>query len=229
MNAGPDVERLIASWLVEEAPARAPDRILDAAGRVIDRTNQRRFVAAWRLPDMSSASRMVAAAVIVMAVGLGAFLALSRPASGPGSSASPAVTGTPSPQPSASGPLTVCGLVSSAEVANAADPGLGATSFESGSGATTSCTWSDGGGNVIVRLSLTSPGGQTAFEGVRAGPGVQVVPDIGDDAVFDPALDTLYVLKGDALVEIAAKQVPGTTYVLSELANELGTLIATRL
>ena len=27
MNAGPDVERLLSDWLVEEAPRGAPDRI----------------------------------------------------------------------------------------------------------------------------------------------------------------------------------------------------------
>ena len=31
LAAGPDVERLISDWLVEEAPERAPDRILGAA------------------------------------------------------------------------------------------------------------------------------------------------------------------------------------------------------
>jgi hypothetical protein len=65
MNAGPDVERLIADWLVEEAPARAPDRILDSAAKVIDRTKQRRFAAAWREPMTFSIGRLVAATVIL--------------------------------------------------------------------------------------------------------------------------------------------------------------------
>ena len=74
MNAGRDVERLIADWLIEEAPARAPDRILDAAGRVVDDTKQRRFTAAWREPMIVTTSRLVAAAVLVIAAVLGAGL-----------------------------------------------------------------------------------------------------------------------------------------------------------
>jgi len=64
MNAGRDVERLIAGWLVEEAPGRAPDRILDASGLVIDRTNQRRIVAEWREPMYFTMRGLLAAAVI---------------------------------------------------------------------------------------------------------------------------------------------------------------------
>ena len=73
MNAGPDVERLIADWLVEEAPARAPDRILDLAATVIDRTKQRRFAVAWREPMTLSIARFVAIlAIATVVVGGGA-------------------------------------------------------------------------------------------------------------------------------------------------------------
>ena len=68
MNAGPDVERLIAGWLQEEAPGRAPDRILELAGRTIDRTNQRRL-AAWRPATMFD--RLAVAGVsAVLAIGV---------------------------------------------------------------------------------------------------------------------------------------------------------------
>jgi hypothetical protein len=73
MNAGPDVERLIAEWLVEEAPVRAPDRILDSAAHTIDRTRQRRFAVAWREPMTLSIGRLVAAlAIVILVVGGGA-------------------------------------------------------------------------------------------------------------------------------------------------------------
>jgi hypothetical protein len=75
MNAGPDVERLIAGWLQEEAPGRAPDRILELAGRTIDRTHQRRF-AAWR-PTTMFDRLAVAGVSAVLAIGvlaLGSFL-----------------------------------------------------------------------------------------------------------------------------------------------------------
>lgn len=75
MNAGPDIERLISDWLIEESPANAPDRILHQAARIIDRTKQRRFGAAWREPMSISAPRLIAtAAVIIVAiVGAGWF------------------------------------------------------------------------------------------------------------------------------------------------------------
>jgi len=69
MNAGRDVERLIRTWLVEESPGRAPDRILSDAARTIDRTRQRRFLAAWREPVSIGLRGFAAmAAVLILAV-----------------------------------------------------------------------------------------------------------------------------------------------------------------
>ena len=72
MNAGPDVERAISAWLAEEAPAQAPDRVLDVAARTIDRTKQRRFAAAWREPMILSSSRLLGAAAVVLVAVVGA-------------------------------------------------------------------------------------------------------------------------------------------------------------
>ena len=88
MNAGPDVERLISDWLVEEAPERAPDRILGAAARTIERTKQRRFGAAWREPMLITSTRLAVAAVVIVAVVAGAAL-FGRSTAG--------VVGAPSP------------------------------------------------------------------------------------------------------------------------------------
>ena len=108
MNAGRDVERLIADWFVEEAVLRAPDRILEDAGRVVDRTKQRRRGAAWREYFMSAPLRVAAAAAIgVLLVG-GALFMFGRPnesSVGP----PPAATPTPSPTPSPT-PVPVKGL-----------------------------------------------------------------------------------------------------------------------
>ena len=96
MNAGRDVERLIADWFVEEAVLRAPDRVLLTAGRAIDRTKQRRLGAAWRAILMPVPRLVAAAAVIgVLLVG-GAFLVL-RPNLG--------TIGSSTPMPSASSAL----------------------------------------------------------------------------------------------------------------------------
>ena len=45
MNAGRDVERLIADWLAEEAAVRSPDRVLAEARRTVLTTPQRRLAA----------------------------------------------------------------------------------------------------------------------------------------------------------------------------------------
>jgi hypothetical protein len=98
MNAGRDVERLIASWLVEEAPGRAPDRILDAAGRVIDRTNQRRIVAEWREPMYVTMRGLVAAAVIgAVLIGGVMFLFKGAPNGEVGATPTPGVSEQASP------------------------------------------------------------------------------------------------------------------------------------
>ena len=107
MNAGPDVERLIADWLVEEAPARAPDRILDAAAKVIDRTKQRRFAAAWREPMTFSIARLVAIlAIATVVVGGGAaWIGRSTASIGvPTPTEAPGVVPGTTPAPTPSGP-----------------------------------------------------------------------------------------------------------------------------
>jgi hypothetical protein len=80
MNAGHDVERLVSDWLLDEAPGRAPDRILESTATVIDRTKQRRFGAAWREPSSVAMRGLALSAAIgvgVVALGLIA-LNLSR-------------------------------------------------------------------------------------------------------------------------------------------------------
>jgi hypothetical protein len=97
MNAGPDVERLISDWLTEEAPDRAPDRILASTRQAIDHTSQRRFAAAWRDTMTISFARLaVVAAVFALAV-VGAGL-LGR--------ASANVGINPTPVPSLQAPAT---------------------------------------------------------------------------------------------------------------------------
>jgi len=97
MNAGPDVERLISDWLADEAPARAPDRILVTAAYRSAHTRQRRFGAVRRsVPDMKISWQLAAAAVVgILVIALGAAY-LGRNASG-GVGGGPAATPTPSP------------------------------------------------------------------------------------------------------------------------------------
>jgi hypothetical protein len=85
MNAGRDVERLITDWLADEAPTGAPDRILAATGRTVDRTKQRRFAAAWRDPMSITALRLLAAAAVAIVIVVGGA-ALLKPAAQTGAS-----------------------------------------------------------------------------------------------------------------------------------------------
>jgi hypothetical protein len=136
MNAGRDVERLIADWLVEEAPTGAPDRILPAAGRTIDSTRQRRFGAAWREPMVVSTSRLVLAAAVVLAAVVGAgLIGRSTATSGRQPSTGPIVS---SPEASGAADLEayrtarngICSaamsVLTSADVAGLFDPGVSA-------------------------------------------------------------------------------------------------------
>jgi len=109
VNAGRDVERLISGWLAEEAPEHAPDRILAAAGRAIDRTTQRRWRAAWKEPTMSSTARWVAAAaVLVVAVAGAAWIGRSTAGvAAPAPTASPSPAATPTASPSGSSAATL--------------------------------------------------------------------------------------------------------------------------
>ena len=97
MNAGRDVERLIATWLVEEAPGHAPDRILGAAADRIDQTNQRRFLAAWREPVTISTRALAAAVIAIVAVGAAIFFFRPTPPNVGSASPTPAPPGSPSP------------------------------------------------------------------------------------------------------------------------------------
>ena len=239
MNAGHDVERLIAGWLAEEAPGRAPDRILSSAGRVIDGTRQRRFVAAWRDSTLFTTRGLVAAAVMGLVLVGGVLFYLKGVPSGnvgaspsPSTSASPTPAPSPSPSPSASeGPTldgTACGLVSKPEVLAASGHNY-PHPVPHGSGAQTSCMFEREGGDVFLRLTYTSSGGGAAFDLAKAAPDIVSVADMGDEAFFDPATESLFVLVGDSLVQVSPNVIIGSTYTAFDFAKELGALIAGRL
>ena len=229
------IERAARSWL-EDGPTRAPDHAVAAALTRIQSTNQERDWLPWRTRPMIQTLRLLAGAAVIAVVAAGGVILLG-PGSGPGVGGqpsapvtSPSPTPAPSPSPSASGPLTACGLLTSEEVKDVGgNPGLGAQPTESGSGAETTCLFSDGGGNVIVRLTYTKPGGRAAFDSAKTKTGVQVVKDIGTDSVFDPASKTLYLLKGDAMVAVVAGTGPLTPLGGLSVAAPYGKLLAPRL
>ena len=205
------LERAARSWL-ESGPTEAPDRAVEAALLRIQTTRQDRVIPVlWRLPTMNAFGRLFAGLATVALVAVVGLVAL-RPGGGPGApvaSPSPSVSPAPSaastPSPSPTPAVAACALLTSQEVRTfSGNPGLGAVASGSGSGAETDCRFVTGGGDIIVRLTYTKPGGAAAFAAVKARPGVQVVDGLGSGAVFDPAIGTLYVTSGDALVAIVS-------------------------
>jgi hypothetical protein len=78
VNAGRDVERLIADWFVEEAVLTAPDRVLEETRQAIDRRASRRFFAAPRTIRMPGRMSMAAAAGVGVIL-IGTVFVASRP------------------------------------------------------------------------------------------------------------------------------------------------------
>lgn len=109
MSTRPDPDLIIAAWLVDEARDGAPERLVEATRRHLERTNQRRGLwPAWRLNPMNARIAAVAA-VIVIAVAAG-YLILPR-SSGPATFPSPSPTASPTatPTPTATPELLTTG------------------------------------------------------------------------------------------------------------------------
>ena len=210
MNDDRSLERAARSF-IEAGPTEAPDRVVEAALTTIHSTPQERdWHVPWRTRPMTLTLRLLAgAAAVAIAIG-GVFLL--RPGSIPDVGGRPSPTlSAPSatPSPTASGPLTACGLLSNSEVAATIDIHFGATSTETG----TTCTYRNGPGEIILKVTYTKTGGQAAYASAKKAPGVQVLSDIGTDAVFDATSSTIYLAKGDVMVAVAVNQAGQSTYL----------------
>jgi hypothetical protein len=231
------LERAARSW-IEVGPTRAPDEAVEAALLRIQSTPQERDWLPWRIPDMSPILRTAVLAVAVLAVGATSIALWGGTGIGGPPAAAPTPTATPSASPSASPsarpsptPFTgACLLLTSDEAAAiAGDVGLGALPSETLSGEVSSCRFSDGGGNIVLRTTLTTPGGAAAFAMARDTAGVEVIEDLGDAAVYDPAKHTLHVLVGDAAVSIVASRMGASDARRRLDAVEIARLVADRL
>jgi hypothetical protein len=229
MNDDRTLERAARSW-VEEGPTRAPDRAVEAALSRIQTTAQQRDLVPWRLPIMNRTGRLVTSlAALAVVVALGIFVL--RPTSNVGPpQPSPSPTPTVFTSPAATPSDAACRLLTSDEVRNAdGNPGLGAQPGASGTDANAMCIYTTGGGDVAVRTDLTNPGGGAAFAAARAKPGVQPETDLGVQAVYDPAVGTMYVLKGDAMAAITPGFLADTAELKLSLAQALARLLIPRL
>lgn len=113
MTTRPDPDVVIAAWLRDEAPERAPERLLTASRDRIQSTHQRRSKwPAWRAERMNSTLKIAlgAAAVVAVVVAGVALLPRSNPSvggAGGGQSASPNPTPTSTPTPTAAASAAV--------------------------------------------------------------------------------------------------------------------------
>jgi hypothetical protein len=89
----------MATWLVEEAQVRAPDRVLHSARQSMDRTRQRRFVVAWREPMFISQARLagMTAAIAIALVGAAWAGRVSAPSNAGALPVATPTVGSPSP------------------------------------------------------------------------------------------------------------------------------------
>lgn len=98
MTAHWSLERRVADHYASEPPLRAPDRVLHAALATIDTTRQRHdLLAPWRYIDLSTYTKLAAAAVVVAVAG---FTLWQIAPGSPGGSSIP----SPSPSPTAVSP-----------------------------------------------------------------------------------------------------------------------------
>jgi len=203
MNDDRTLERAARSWL-EEGPVRTPDRAVEAAlSRIQSIPQERDLRIPWRLPTMNPIARLVAS-VAALAVVVVVGLSVLRVGGTGGPPATPSPVPTPTATPGPTPDDAACRLLTAAEVEIGATGGIGVQPGASGTGPTTHCFYSDGGGDIWLQTSLTRPGGAAAFAAATAKTGVQTEQGLAAEAVFDPATGTLYVLQADAMASIRA-------------------------
>ena len=226
-------EELTRSWL-DEGPTAAPWRAVEGALLEIDQTTQERDLRVpWRFRTLAKSSQLAAAAVLAV-VAVGAVFVILRPGStgGPAATASPSPSISPSPTAAPSeGPTldgTSCGLLTKPEVLAASGHSYPAP-VPHGSGVETACTFEREGGDIFLRLTYTTTGGGAAFDLAKAAPDIVVIADMGDEAFYDPAIQTLFVRVGDSMAKIRVFEIIGSTYSLLDFAKDIGGLVAPRL
>ena len=228
MTPNRDIETLLDQWLAD-GPDAAPDRVIDA---VVDRLGRQPQRPAWRLDwrtrNVNWTIRAVAAVAAVVFVGL---LGLRILGGGNGSIGGPQATPTPTPSvaPSASNAAfpRACDLMTAAEVADVLN--LSSTvspdpNINGANGEVNYCVYSAAGAEVLG-IAYNRTGGEPVFETWKTSSGVQAVPGVGDQAVWDPTQATFFVLKGPSLVTITGGQSPMTL----ELAKAVAAVIVTRM
>jgi len=82
--------------------------------------------------------------------------------------------------------------------------GSGSRPVESEIGGQSICLIENAGGEILVRLIWVRTGGSAVFDAAAAKSGTEVVPALGDAAVFNPTTGELHVRRGDRCLIILA-------------------------
>jgi hypothetical protein len=85
-----------------------------------------------------------------------------------------------------------------------------------------------GAGPTLFVLRYEKENGRSAFASWKIAKGVKAVSGLGDEAVWDPAKGTLYILKGDRLVSILPWNGP-TPWLTLTTAKAIGAIVAGRM
>jgi hypothetical protein len=225
-----DIERLLDHWFTD-GPAQAPDRVLDA---VVDRIGHQRqrptWRLDWRLPAMTPIIKFgaAAAAVGIVIIGFGLLRGPSTNVGGPTASPTPSTSLAPPSASAAAAVPRACDLVTTAEV----DSALALTStITSGTGdvdidGLSHCSYRAAGAEVL-QVSYRIRDGAPVFDVWSKTAGVQVVPALGDEAVWDPAQATLFILKGSRFVSISGGE--GSAPITLDAAKLVGASLVKRM
>ena len=173
----------------------------------------------------SAGASAAASSAASAAASSGASTQPSSAASGAPAStaASPAASPAASTGGGATGP---CDLITTDEVASAL--GVSGVTSTPSDGVVAYCMY-NAGADIAAATSWTKSGGSVAFGAFAQEAGAIQVPGIGDQAVFSPSTETLFILKGDAVVGITAGQGDAGAAKRQEWATALGKLAAGRM
>ena len=254
MNEILSVERLLAAYMAEDADGLAPEQLVDDVLSATSRLRpDPRWLALLREPPMrarsrvavgTSARRLVLAAAVVLVAAIG--VAVLRPSSNTDVGGSSVQTAFPTPSPtlapsptsapsSSVGVAGACDLMTPDEAGNTlhVTADVSARSLlhldpDSVSPIPSGLCEFHAGQTSLFVLRYETGTGADAFAGWKESTGVEAVSGLGDDAVWDPAKTTLYILKGDRLVTIMPLTGPDPTLTL-EAAKAIGAIVVTRM
>jgi hypothetical protein len=117
------------------------------------------------------------------------------PSDGPEATAGQTTTG-------GSGAASACALMSADEAGGVF--GVSGVATELLDGEPSYCFYRDASGNDLGATAYIQTAAKTTFDFWKTGMTLTSIPGVGDDAVYEPDSETLFVLKGDVLLSVTA-------------------------